>query len=126
VRTIKHSLETEEQRVAAGAVLLDEARPGWENEIDIPHLDMRLCSRCIIGQLFDIADYVEDHEVVEFAGENEYRDGLAVLGLGDMDEKGRIHDSQAADFGFDIFYGGRSEWSRLTSAWVSEIEARRA
>lgn len=40
-------------RVARGAALLDEKRPGWAGEIDVGKLDVAECRRCMLGQLFN-------------------------------------------------------------------------
>jgi hypothetical protein len=42
-------------RVARGAALLDDQRPGWAGEIDLDWLSMESCTSCVIGQLY--ADY---------------------------------------------------------------------
>jgi hypothetical protein len=39
-------------RVLQGVILLDEARPGWENEIDVDRLAMDSTTRDILGQLW--------------------------------------------------------------------------
>ena len=45
------------ERVARGARLLDEKRPGWAREIATDRLAMESCDECILGQLFhDYAD----------------------------------------------------------------------
>lgn len=40
------------ERVARGAKLLDEKRPGWAAEIATDKLAMESCDRCILGQLY--------------------------------------------------------------------------
>jgi hypothetical protein len=44
--------ELTEDRVSAGAVLLDEQRPGWYAQIDLQRLDMDSYDDCVLGQLF--------------------------------------------------------------------------
>lgn len=39
-------------RVADGAALLDEHKPGWWQKVDLDHLDLHDCEACILGQLF--------------------------------------------------------------------------
>lgn len=39
------------ERVARGAALLDEKRPGWANAINTGELDMSVDCMCILGQL---------------------------------------------------------------------------
>lgn len=41
-----------EQRVAAGAAWLDERWPLWHNAIALDELDMSVCDRCVLGQVF--------------------------------------------------------------------------
>ena len=41
-----------EERVQAGAGLLDVARPGWESEINLDELIMGDRSSCVLGQLY--------------------------------------------------------------------------
>lgn len=45
-------------RVAKGAALLDEQRPGWVDEIDLDTLDIRSTSDCVTAQLSGVADYL--------------------------------------------------------------------
>jgi uncharacterized protein YfkK (UPF0435 family) len=44
---------TVDERVAAGAALLDQILPGWEGKINIEVLDIGDSDACILGQLFD-------------------------------------------------------------------------
>lgn len=39
------------ERVASGAALLDEKRPGWWREIDLATLDIGDTCNCVVGQL---------------------------------------------------------------------------
>jgi hypothetical protein len=39
-------------RVERGAALLDKTAPGWRERVDPETLDMTLCTRCVLGQLF--------------------------------------------------------------------------
>jgi len=44
-------------RIRAGAALLDQHYPGWQEEICIPDFDICHAERCILGQLYgDYAD----------------------------------------------------------------------
>jgi len=38
--------------VSAAALILDTDYPGWENNINIPVLDINDCTKCILGQLY--------------------------------------------------------------------------
>lgn len=40
-----------QERVARGAVLLDEKRPGWEQKIRVNELNMGSFCDCVIGQI---------------------------------------------------------------------------
>jgi hypothetical protein len=53
-------------RVAKGAALLDEKRPGWEQLIDLEILDIESPTSCVTAQL---------------SGQRHFRVGLAQLGL---------------------------------------------
>lgn len=41
-----------EARVASGAALLDQDKPGWVDEIDLKSLDLRSGRYCVLGQLY--------------------------------------------------------------------------
>ena len=45
-----------EERVARGARLLDQVRPGWRTEICIGTLDIGSCTECVLGQLYGTYD----------------------------------------------------------------------
>lgn len=40
------------ERVARGAALLDEKRPGWFRAVDLDGLELSSCEACVLGQLF--------------------------------------------------------------------------
>jgi hypothetical protein len=40
------------ERVARGARLLDEKRPGWEGCIALDHIEMDMCDSCILGFVY--------------------------------------------------------------------------
>lgn len=86
-------------RVARGAALLDERKPGWDKSIDLPELDMR-CN-CIIYQVFN-GSY-----------------GRAVV-----DELGLRSGRDDADHGF--LWRSEHEVTQLDAAWRTLIEGRRA
>lgn len=55
----RNDIETCVERVNRGAQLLDEEKPGWQNEVIPDKLDMRSSSFCIIGQVYgDYDEYV--------------------------------------------------------------------
>ncbi len=87
------------ERVARGAALLDEQRPGWAGEINTEELEMSCCFDCILGQLF-----------------GDYCHGGKILGR-----------RQGWDLGFDIpslLPDKPSVFSQLRSAWLAEIATR--
>jgi len=89
------------QDIAAekGALFLDEVLPGWVDHINVEAVDIKLKSRCILGQL---------------AGG--YYTGLRRL---------RIKDEYG--YGFSLpAPPPDSTWTRLQEAWISEIEKRRS
>jgi hypothetical protein len=49
------------QSVAAGAAFLDERMPGWPERIDLDKLDLSGCWRCVLGQLFDSPEIVDNN-----------------------------------------------------------------
>ena len=94
------------ERVAKGAALLDEKRPGWVDRIDLDTLDIDNCEDCVLGQAFE-AEVHDD----ENCG---YTDGLEALGI----PSGRPEE----DFGFDAH---RADQASLTAEWKRVITARR-
>jgi hypothetical protein len=87
-----------DERVKNGAEFLDEAKPGWEQEIDVSALDVFDGSRCILGQLH-----------------GGYLRGLEKTGLlGNYDA--------CVDRGFTT--GDDNEWEELTFAWSTRISER--
>lgn len=57
-------------RVAEGAALLDEKKPGWERRLDLEILDIRDGQRCITAQLSGMRN-----------GVHSWADGMKALGL---------------------------------------------
>lgn len=94
---------TAAERVARGAALLDEQRPGWAAEIDLTVLDLSHACRCILGQLYAPA----------FATWRGYG-----LGLGAMEIKTQ---DQAIALGFDT---EDEEHAELDELWIAEIRRR--
>lgn len=89
------------ERVAKGAALMDQVRPGWAQEINPATLQMRSLCNCIIGQCY--GDYERIHLVLP--------DG----------ERGRT-------FGFDLSASDGSadpsSWMVLQDAWIEAIADR--
>ena len=94
-------------RVARGAALLDEKRPGWWRDIDLARLDLRYGCTCIVGQV----EHLEDEE--------DYTDALAALGL--------EHEWTEGDYGFDAtsVYEFDEQLGDLAAAWRELITLRR-
>lgn len=81
--------------VAQGAALLDQARPGWFNEINIEELNMATGDKCILGQLYGTYFY-----------------GMDVLDI-----------CWGHNFGFNVH--NRGSYTELQENWLKEIEKRR-
>ena len=47
-------METEREKVAKGARLMDKILPGWHNQVDLDKLDMSSGSMCLLGQTFGV------------------------------------------------------------------------
>ena len=45
-------MSTIQERVAAGAALLDKKVPGWREQVNLGTLKMNHCGRCVLGQIF--------------------------------------------------------------------------
>ena len=84
------------ERVARGAALLDEKRPGWANRIIQEDLDMTSCHDCILGQVYG------DYEI-----------GWHSLDL-----------QSGSEFGFDLPGGWYCQMPALADAWRAEIRRR--
>ena len=89
-------------RVAAGAALLDNSRPGWAAEIDIEKLVMASCKRCVLGQLY--GDY-------SHAGRAAFTDVL-------------VGRDQGFDAGHWSIKREAEEYAALQREWVALIRAR--
>jgi hypothetical protein len=107
-----------ESRVALGAALLDERRPGWFREVDRDSLEMGSCRRCVLGQLYGLYS----------AGRDALRHGTPP---GEMSLAAMIPGflaaarfSAAHGFNFNGF-APDYDFDALRSAWLSEIGRRR-
>lgn len=92
------------ERVAKGAALLDEKRPGWDRELPrLSRLSIANAEQCILGQLYGY-----------------FYSGVHPLGL---------VLSETDDYGFSgvgYFAEERKDNARLTRAWKSLIRERRS
>jgi hypothetical protein len=91
------------ERVERGAALLDERRPGWWDEVDVEALDLDLCSRCPLGQLW-----------------GDFESGAYRLFRGGFHEVADM----AGHHGFDAVCD--NHFPILTDLWRAAIERRRA
>lgn len=91
-------------KVKRGTELLDRKAPGWWKSIDLGELNLRLCTKCILGQLYGY-----------------YSTGLTVLEI----PPSNTPDEDIA-FGFCLHNGHSAlAWAALTELWVQEINSRR-
>lgn len=105
------------ERVAAGAALLDEHRPGWDRVgVSLDGLDMADCHDCVLGQMF--GHY--SHAFRRFNADWTIANGILV-------------DGQAMPLGFAAYTEDDgtdaevdAEYAELTAAWRTLIETRRA
>ena len=88
-------MATVEERVAAGAALLDDRRPGWFKDIDCGSLDIASAQACVCGQLFE-SFYV----------------GIRELDI----------DGHSQEYGFAV---GASTVSEINAAWRDLIVQKR-
>ncbi len=95
------------RRVARGAALLDEKRPGWDARIDLAGLDLEDCELCVVGQLFG-PGYGRG------LPDGSYGYGLEALGVLDCEY----------EYGFDREFLGE-KFADLTAEWRRVITARR-
>ncbi len=90
------------ERVALGAVFLDEQEPGWVGRINLKRLNMANCHLCVLGQLY--GTYPEG--VIRFFCEDGW--------------------SSAVELGFNIDFviPEIADYIPLRAAWIAEIQNR--
>lgn len=105
------------ERVQAGAELLDKERPDWMSHIDVDRIRMESCADCILGQLYDY--YTLGVEVLELELSDVVRYGFAV-GEGCISEEEWLRYDQTGQWPkwFEEKKGA------LAEAWKAEIEKR--
>ncbi len=96
-------MATIQERVQAGADLLDREMPGWDERIELGQLSVLSTCRCVIGQLF-AGDWFEGTHRLGFHGE-----------IGEP--------TSTFACGFDAYTD--EEYDILTAAWRDLIAARR-
>jgi hypothetical protein len=100
------------ERVAAGAALLDEHQPGWDQRINLTFLSLPDTCCCILGQLFPAPDPMS----VDEDGDDGYWRGLRDIDL----EIFTFDRACALGFASDGMYG------LLENEWIRVITERRA
>lgn len=85
------------ERVAAGALLLDQHRPGWEHVVRADKLAMEDCYACVLGQVY-----------------GRYHEGTRALGIDLIAEE---------TFGFNTWMS-KPDWEALANLWRGEVLAR--
>lgn len=94
----------EQEQVRRGADWLDENHLGWDETIDLTRLDLKSCSKCVVGQLLDSND-IGYWEYWNFLRDNEIDDrALGFHAHNEIDDRA---------------------WDRLTEAWRDEVTSRR-
>ncbi len=103
--------------VARGAELLDKAKPGWAEEIDMGELELSCPGHCILGQLF----------------------GDFCFGVDELCDAGLMEDSFASPYGFDLSFDkvwdqndnsydfglcGKQLYDLLQVEWIKQINQR--
>jgi hypothetical protein len=102
------------ENVKRGAVLLDQERPGWRDEIDLATLDLSDGCSCILGQVFG---YYSDGVWALF--EVDLSDDDCFAEAFEETEDLRI----VVSHGFTIDRPLRSyKWHLLQEAWRAELE----
>lgn len=102
------------ERVARGVALLDQKRPGWEQEIDLDTLDISKPCFCVVGQMYKSYFSPFEAGAVDLVGWDAYD-----------------YDDNAPALIEHGFSGVRSadddgEFDALTVEWNRVIRARRA
>lgn len=98
-------------RVAAGAALLDEERPGWDSRVDLGRLEVRSDDRCPLSQAYAGEAWYRFESPYAFAAHAVEIDTL----------------EQAALYGFCAFTSRSvaEESAALNEAWLALIVGRR-
>lgn len=114
-----------EDRVAAGAALLDEKLPGWHDQIDTETLEMGDECRCVLGQLGSNQVNLDrlGWEPSPRIHADEEEDGFSRL----CD----FWEISASNYGCDIYWDHAiddavASYDELKDAWLVEIAKRRA
>lgn len=105
--------EAAQKSAANGALWLDKCCPAWHKHINISCLNLRLPSKCILGQLSEQRLAPDFHSMC-------YRLSCGTSGSNALSEHGFTRP--------DVETGDESNavWASLNVAWVREIDIRRA
>lgn len=94
---------TVEQRVAKGAQLLDQHRPGWRDSIKPQTLNIDSCRDCVLGQVF-----------------GSYYVGLVKLWPTNREDGRYVRPS---DYGFaNLFTASHETAQSLHATWRAEVQ----
>lgn len=96
------------ERVARGAALLDEKRPGWAERIDLPTLSMASDCMCVLGQLEG----------------SFWRVVFTLFGKADSSDNTPLTDALLCGFWFDGPPESVTEYGLLQDAWIEAITVR--
>lgn len=93
--------------------MLDRMEPGWRDRISPAELDMRNCSRCVIGQVLGLDEFRYHAELSHWFGVH------PLTGLDRCDaflKAEREHGFAAADVESD------PAWDALRDAWIGYVK----
>lgn len=101
------TIEQARERVASGAALLDQKRPGWAQLVDVGKLDLRNTCLCVIGQV--CGEYYSGTERICASQKDACNHGYRVL----------ASDCSLTDLPF-----GKRAYRTLQDAWIEAIADR--
>lgn len=100
-----------EQEVKNGMTWLDEIEPRWINRINTNTLQLRVCHRCVLGQLFgDYFNAAKEH-------------GLTLTQTQQMGFFNPKFETDPEHPSFESI-NSREYWKDLTDTWLVMIEER--
>lgn len=104
-------------RIAKGAALLDEKRPGWERLLDLDTLDIRSGDHCVTAQLSGVHSWWRGMEMLDLTEED---DGT-YISHGFNAEERHINGVRVADE-----YDQGAVYDTLNTLWKALITTRLA
>jgi hypothetical protein len=99
-------------RAAAGAALLDQRRPGWQQQVDPGRLDLEDWRTDVLGQLYGTFG----------VGVHKLTPGLSEA---EVDAWTVAHGFDVDDTDLGLSAGPRAAYQTLTGAWRDELARRR-